>query len=163
MNIDIKGFSETFYREVCGARLKPVLDAVAYARSKNIWVEITTLIIPTQNDSEAELRDIARFIAGVDKNMPWHVSAFYPQYKMTHLPPTPASTLLSAYEIGKAEGLNYVYVGNFNDPRHTTTFCPNCGYGVIERAGHLGERIKNHLEGNHCPRCGFTIHGIYTR
>lgn len=161
MNIDLKAFSERFYKEVCGARLKPVLDAITYARSKNIWVEITTLIIPTQNDSDEELSEIARFIAGVDQNIPWHVSGFHPQYKMTRLPRTPASTLLRAYEIGKKAGLSYVYVGNLSDPRHTATFCPGCGFEVIGRDGYLGERVQNRLEGNRCPRCGFVINGIF--
>jgi Pyruvate-formate lyase-activating enzyme len=111
-NIDLKAFTDRFYREICGARLKPVLDAIEYTYKQGIWIEITTLIIPGENDSKEELRDIARFIASIDKNIPWHVSRFYPMYKMLDRPPTPIEKLKEAYEIGKEEGLNYVYVGN---------------------------------------------------
>ncbi len=162
MNIDIKAFSDDFYQEICGAKLKPVLDTVRYAHGKGIWIEVTTLLIPGKNDSEEEIRAIARFLADLDPNIPWHVSGFYPQYKMLDTPPTPPSTLIRAYEIGKEEGLNFVYIGNYDDEDRESTYCPSCGFKVIERHGHIGQFVQNHLgpEGK-CPECGTHIPGVW--
>ncbi len=161
MNIDLKAFSDRFYKELCGARLKPVLHAIEQAYKKDIWIEITTLFIPGQNDSEEEMRQIANFIASLDTAIPWHVSGFYPTYKMTDTNPTPPQTLLKAYQIGKEEGLKFVYVGNFNAPQFETTYCPACGYGVIERSGYIGNEVKNHLIEGKCPKCGTFIPGVW--
>ncbi len=161
MNIDLKAFTDRFYKELCGARLKPVLEAIEYAYKKDIWIEITTLFIPGQNDSEEEMRQIANFIASIDTAIPWHVSGFYPTYKMTDTKPTPPETLLKAHEIGKAEGLQFVYVGNFNAPEFETTYCPNCGFAVIERAGYIGNEVKNHLKDGRCPKCNTFIPGVW--
>lgn len=158
-NIDLKAFTDRFYREICGARLKPVLDAIEYHYKKCIWIEITTLIIPGENDSKEELREIARFIASIDKNIPWHISRFYPMYKMLDKPPTPVSKLQEAYEIGKEEGLRYVYVGNVLDQDRESTYCPNCGFKVIERSGYVGEIVKSYLIEGRCPKCNTTIAG----
>lgn len=162
MNIDIKAFSDDFYQEICGAKLKPVLDTVRYAHGKGIWIEVTTLLIPGKNDSEEEIRAIARFLADLDPNIPWHVSGFYPQYKMLDTPPTPPSTLIRAYEIGKEEGLNFVYIGNYDDEDRESTYCPSCGFKVIERHGHIGQFVQNRLgpEGK-CPECGTHIPGVW--
>ena len=111
-NIDLKGFSEEFYRKVCGARLEPVLESIKLHRELGIWVEVTTLIIPTLNDSEEVLKGIAEFISGVGEDIPWHVSRFYPAYKLIDLPPTPPETLRKARKIGLEAGLRYVYQGN---------------------------------------------------
>ena len=162
MNIDLKAFTDRFYKELCGARLKPVLEAIEYAYKKDIWIEITTLFIPGQNDSEEEMRQIAEFIAELDTAIPWHVSGFYPTYKMTDTNPTPPETLLKAYEIGKDAGLKFVYVGNFNAPQFETTYCPSCGFAVIERAGHIGSQVKNHLVDGKCPKCGTFIPGVWS-
>ena len=161
MNIDLKAFSDRFYKELCGARLKPVLHAIEQAYKKDIWIEITTLFIPGQNDSEEEMRQIANFIASLDTAIPWHVSGFYPTYKMRETNPTPPETLLRAYEIGKEEGLKFVYVGNFNAPQFETTYCPACGYAVIERSGYIGSQVKNHLVDGKCPKCGTFIPGVW--
>ncbi len=161
MNIDLKAFSDRFYKELCGARLKPVLHAIEEAYKKDLWIEITTLFIPGQNDSEEEMRQIANFIASLDTAIPWHVSGFYPTYKMTDTHPTPPETLLKAYEIGRAEGLKFVYVGNFNAPQFETTYCPACGYAVIERSGYIGNEVKNHLVDGRCPKCGTFIPGVW--
>ena len=107
-NVDLKGFDDAKYRKVCGAKLEPVKETIQRMRDLNIWVEVTTLIIPTHNDSESELRQIAEWIVNVDPGMPWHVSAFYPRYHMTHLPPTPPDTIFQAVQIGKHAGLRYV-------------------------------------------------------
>ncbi|NCD11329.1 MAG: AmmeMemoRadiSam system radical SAM enzyme [Epsilonproteobacteria bacterium] len=162
MNIDIKAFSQNFYHKICGASLQPVLDTLAYAHQKGIWIETTTLIIPTLNDSDKELREIATFQATLDDAMPWHISAFHPTYKMLHLPPTPHDTLKRAHAIGKEAGLKYVYVGNVDDASHESTYCPQCHNGVISRHGHLGECVTNHLMcSGACPHCGYIIKGIW--
>lgn len=160
-NIDLKAFTDRFYREICGARLKPVLDAIEYHYKKGIWIEITTLIIPGENDSPEELRNIAKFIASIDKNIPWHISRFYPMYKMLDKPPTPISKLKEAYEIGKEEGLKYVYVGNIIDEDRESTYCPTCNFKVIERSGYVGQYVKNHLVDGRCPKCNTQIAGVW--
>ena len=104
MNIDIKGYSQSFYKDICGASLKPVLDTIEYAHKKGIWIETTTLLIPGYNDSDDEIRAIAQFQANLDTNIPWHISAFHPMYKMLNVPRTPAQTLRRAYDIGKDVG-----------------------------------------------------------
>ncbi len=162
MNIDIKSFSDTFYQETCGARLKPVLEAVKYAHQKGIWIEITTLLISGKNDSDEEIRSIANFIAKLDTAIPWHLSAFHPTYKMLDTPRTPASTLQRAYEIGKEAGLKYLYVGNIDDEDRESTYCPACGKRVIDRHGHIGQFVTNTLNKNgECPHCGNTIEGVW--
>ena len=162
MNIDIKGFTEEFYKEICGGRLKPVLEAVKHAHEKGIWVEITTLLIPGKNDSDEEIRNIARFIAGVDPAIPWHLSAFHPTYKMLDVPRTPGSTLRRAYKIGKEEGLKYLYVGNIDDEDYESTYCPNCGKRVIDRSGTIGQYVTNELDENGtCPYCGYQLEGVW--
>ena len=159
MNIDLKSFSDDFYKNISGARLKPVLDTIRYAWEKGIWVEVTTLLIPGLNDSDEELKQIAEFIASVSPDMPWHISGFFPQYKMLDRPPTAHADLLRAYRIGQQAGLRYLYVGNIADPSHATTYCPSCGYAVIERRGHLGDTVKNRLRDGCCPSCKTAIEG----
>jgi len=162
MNIDIKAFTDEFYKEICGARLKPVLEAVKYAYQKGIWIEITTLLIPGKNDSDEEIREIAKFIASIDPTIPWHVSAFHPTYKMLDVPRTPASTLLRAYDIAKEEGLKYIYVGNIDDEDHASTYCPKCNKRVIDRSGYIGEYVTNELNSDGiCPYCGYKIEGVF--
>lgn len=163
MNIDIKSFSDEFYKEICGARLKPVLEAVKYAHEKGIWVEITTLLIPGENDSDEEIRGIAKFIASVDTSMPWHLSAFHPMYKMLDVPRTPESTLLRAYKIGQEEGLKYVYVGNVENEDHESTYCPQCKKRVIDRTGNIGQFVVNELDAHgKCPHCGYSLEGVWS-
>ncbi len=162
MNIDLKAFTDEFYKEICGARLKPVLDCIKYAHQKGIWIEITTLLIPGKNDSDEEIRNIARFIAEIDPTIPWHISAFHPTYKMLDVPRTPASTLLRAYNIGKEEGLKYLYVGNIDDQDHESTYCPKCSKKVVNREGHIGQFVTNELDENGvCPYCGYEIEGVW--
>ena len=111
-NIDLKAFTDKFYREVCGAKLGPVLDTINLMKELGVWVEVTTLVIPGWNDSDSELQEIARFIKSVDPEMPWHVTRFHPTFKMTDRGATPVSSLQRARQIGMAEGLKYVFVGN---------------------------------------------------
>lgn len=162
MNIDIKGFSQSFYKEICGGSLKPVLDTIDYAHKKGIWIETTTLLIPGYNDSDDEIRAIAQFQADLDPTIPWHISGFHPMYKMLDTPRTPPSTLRHAYDIGKEAGLKYVYVGNIDDEARESTYCPQCNALVIDRHGHIGQYVTNHLiDTNHCPSCSYALHGIW--
>jgi pyruvate formate lyase activating enzyme len=162
MNIDIKGFTDEFYKEICGAKLKPVLEAVKYAHERGIWVEITTLLIPNKNDSDEEIRGIAKFIAALDTSIPWHLSAFHPTYKMLDVPRTPEETLLRAYKIGVEEGLKYVYIGNVDNEDYESTYCPNCKKRVIQRSGNIGQFVKNALDKNGtCPHCGYKLEGVW--
>lgn len=112
INIDLKSFSDEFYKKICGARLQPVLDTIKRVKERNIWQEITTLLIPGENDSDKELKQIAEFIASVDKNIPWHISRFHPDYKMLDKDITSYQSLVKAREIGLKAGLKYVYLGN---------------------------------------------------
>ena len=162
MNIDIKSFSDEFYKEICGARLKPVLECVKYAHEKGIWVEVTTLLIPGKNDSDEEIRNIAKFIAQLDTSIPWHLSAFYPAYKMLDVPNTPESTLLRAYKIGEEEGLKHLYIGNIDNERYESTYCPGCKKRVIDRSGNIGQFVINDLDENGiCPYCNYSLSGVW--
>lgn len=162
MNIDIKSFNDEFYKEICGAKLKPVLECVKYAHKKGIWIEITTLLISGKNDSDDEIREIAKFIASVDNSIPWHLSAFHPMYKMLDVKPTPESTLLRAYEIAKEEGLKYIYMGNVDNEEHESTYCPKCSKLVIKRSGRIGQFVDNKLEKNGvCPHCSNILEGVW--
>lgn len=159
-NVDVKSFSDDFYRKVCGARLAPVLESIVEMRRLGIWVEVTTLIIPGYNDSQEELREIARWIYRTDKAMPWHISAFYPTYKLLDAPPTSAETLVRAREIGLEEGLRYVYTGNIPGLSGECTYCYSCGRLLIERRGFsVGEVL---LEESKCPECNALIDGVWT-
>jgi pyruvate formate lyase activating enzyme len=158
-NIDLKGFSERFYREVVHAMLKEVLDSILEYKRQGIWIELTTLIIPGWNDTDDELRGIARFIADkVGVETPWHVSRFHPTFKMTDRPPTPVATLARARQIGLDEGLAYVYEGNVPEEGGENTCCPACGEILIRRSGfYLAE---NRIKQGKCPDCAASIDGI---
>ena len=154
-NVDLKAMSDDFYHDVCGASLQPVLDRIKQYYELGIWIEVTTLIIPGYNDNAEELKQIAEFIADIDKGIPWHVTAFYPTYKLNDAPPTPLSTLKLAYQIGKDEGLQYVYQGNVGHGENT--YCPSCGKLVVKREYF---NIGNKIENDKCPFCGEKIKGI---
>lgn len=156
-NLDLKSFSDAFYRRVCKARLAPVLDTLKRMRSLGIWVEVTTLLIPGLNDDEGELRDIARFLRGLGEDVPWHVSAFHPTYKMTDRPRTPVKTLQRAWEIGREEGLLFVYTGNVPGDQGENTICPDCGTCLIRRYGF--QVLSMELEDGKCHRCKREIPG----
>jgi pyruvate formate lyase activating enzyme len=156
-NIDLKSFSDEFYRESCGARLQPVLDNIKLHKELGIWIEITTLIIPTLNDSEEELRKIARFIKDVGEEIPWHVSQFYPMYQLQHLPRTPISTLEMARKVGIEEGLRYVYEGNVPGVEGENTYCYKCKKRLIRRFGY--EILENNIKDSKCPTCGADVDG----
>jgi len=159
MNIDLKSFSEEFYRDLCDGSLEPVLRNIRNAWGAGIWVEVTTLVIPGRNDSEKELNDIAAFMAGVDPSMPWHISAFHPCFRMMDVPRTPFATLRRAYDIGKMHGIKHVYTGNTPDTDTAATFCATCGKVLIERSGFRSEK---HYEGaGVCPQCHTKIAGVF--
>jgi len=158
-NVDLKSYQEKFYKEVCGARLKPVLESLKLMKALGIWVEITTLVIPTLNDSERELEEIAQFILSLGAEVPWHLSAFYPTYKLINLPRTPAATLHRAREIGLKTGLRYVYCGNIPGQGGEDTFCPHCGRIVIHRMGF--RVVKNDVAGGECQHCHEKIDGVW--
>jgi len=152
-NVDLKAFTDTFYRQQCGARLQPVLDSLVYMKERGVWLEVTTLIIPGLNDSDGELRQIAAFIRdSLSADTPWHVSRFHPTYKLLDRPPTPVATLLRAREIGLEAGLQYVYTGNIPGQGGEDTVCPQCGATVIRRTGFAVH--ANRARGGRCAECG---------
>ena len=156
VNIDLKAFREETYRRIIGARLQPVLDNLKKIKQMNIWLEVTSLIIPGINDDPKEIRDMADFVAGeLGLDVPWHISKFFPAYKMKEVPATPLKTLLAAKEIGMEAGLNYVYIGNTANTGDMNTKCPQCGYMLIERMNFW--IIKNNIKEGHCPNCGTQI------
>jgi pyruvate formate lyase activating enzyme len=160
-NIDLKAFTDKFYREVCGAKLAPVLETIRRMKDLGVWVEVTTLVIPGWNDSDSELQEIARFIKGVDPEMPWHVSRFHPTFKMTDRGATPASTLQRARQIGLSEGLKYVFVGNIPGEAGENTLCPRCHETVVARMGF--SILSQNLDDGRCGNCGEAIAGVFPK
>lgn len=160
INIDLKSFNNEFYRKVCGASLQPVLNNIQLFIERGVWLEVTTLLIPGMNDSDEELRQIASFLASVDKDIPWHVTGFYPAHKMVHVGPTPAASLLRAQQIGQDQGLNYVYAGNRPRAGGENSHCPSCGALVISRRGF--QVTENRLSAGCCPDCQGPIPGVWT-
>lgn len=160
INIDLKSFSEDFYRDICKARLEPVLKNIEKVFEMGIWEEVTTLIIPRKNDSDKELKQIAEFLVSIDKSIPWHVTAFHPEYKMLDTPPTPKEILYKAYKIGKKAGLKYVYVGNIFDNKYENTICPKCKKTIIVRNGYLISNIK--IKNGKCEFCNEKIEGVWS-
>lgn len=157
-NVDLKSFSDRFYREQCGARLKPVLSTLEGMKRKGIWLEVTTLVIPGLNDGEAELKELARFIAGLGPETPWHVSRFYPTYLLTDRGPTPVETVRKARRIGLEAGLHYVYTGNLPGDSGENTYCRSCGAVLISRTGY-SVRMEKLREGA-CADCGTVLPGV---
>ncbi len=160
-NVDLKGFTEEFYHRRCFGELAPVLETLIYLRHETrVWFEVTTLLIPGENDSEAEIEKAAAwYAANLGPDVPWHFTAFHPDYKMLDKPPTPPATLTRARAIALAHGLRYVYTGNVHDRDGGSTWCPGCGQRLIERDWYvLGQW---HLNGNRCDRCGFEIAGHF--
>lgn len=158
-NVDLKAGKDEFYRQYCGARLQPVMDALKKMKSMGIWVEVTTLIIPGLNDSEDELYFIADFIVKeLGPETPWHVSRFHPQYRMLDRPPTPVATLRKAREIGLKAGLRYVYEGNVPGSEGEHTYCYNCGRLLIRRFGF--SILEYRITDGQCYNCGAIIDGV---
>ena len=159
-NIDLKGITEDFYREVCSATLKPVQTALILTRAAGVHLEVTNLIIPTLNDKPEEIRELSRWVrANLGADTPLHFSGFYPRYQMRNLPPTPLKTLEMARQIALSEGLNYVYIGNVASKEGQNTYCPGCKKLLIERSGYT--ILQNRLKGGLCPDCGREIYGVW--
>jgi pyruvate formate lyase activating enzyme len=160
-NIDLKGFTETFYRDLCSGELTPVLETLKTLRKERVHVEITNLVIPTQNDDLSGLKEMCVWIKKeLGTDTPVHFSRFYPLYKLRSLPPTPVSTLEKARNVALSTGLEYVYIGNIPGHEGEHTFCPKCKKMLIQRIGYMiGE---NHLKGGKCQYCGKPIPGIWT-
>jgi pyruvate formate lyase activating enzyme len=158
-NVDLKGFDDDRYRKLCGARVEPVKDTIRAMRARNIWVEVTTLLIPGHNDTEAELQQIAAWLYSIDPAMPWHVSAFYPRYRLLDVHPTPPASIRRAVEIGKAAGLHYVYSGNIHGDDDEHTWCHQCGQCLIQRTGF--SIVENRVTNSKCPSCGTILPGIF--
>jgi len=159
INIDLKAFREDTYKTVCGAKLDCVLDTIRYVKGKNIWQEITTLVVSGMNDSEDELRDIAHFIASVGVEIPWHISRFHPDFNMLDRPSTDPAALIKAVSAGKEAGLKYVFTGNIHNPTGEDTICPRCGRRVIQRRGF--SVVKMDIENASCRFCGEPIEGVW--
>jgi pyruvate formate lyase activating enzyme len=159
-NIDLKSFNKEYYKKELKGNLDYILDTIQRMYEKGIWIEITTLLIEGVNNSEEEINQMAEFIASVSKNIPWHLSAFHPDYKMKDVEYTKIQTLQKAYKIGKKHGLNYVYLGNVDVA--DITYCPECGYDIIVR--HRYEVVKNEITKNGtCPKCNTPIAGVWNK
>jgi pyruvate formate lyase activating enzyme len=162
-NVDLKAFTEDFYHRLCYAQLQPVLDTLVYLRREtDVWFEVTTLLIPGENDSRGELdRASDWFAANLGPDVPWHFTAFHPDFKMLDKPRTPHATLTRAREIARAKGLKHVYTGNVQDRAGGSTWCPACGALLIERDWY--ELGAYNLDGNRCRACGSEIAGRFER
>ncbi len=160
-NIDLKGFTETFYHDLCSGELKPVLETLKTLKKKKVHLEITNLVIPTQNDGMSGVKEMCLWVKReLGADTPMHFSRFYPLYKLRSLPPTPVSTLEKAREVALSTGLEYVYIGNIPGHEGEHTFCPRCKKMIIRRIGYMvGE---SHLKEGTCKYCGKPIPGIWT-
>lgn len=159
INVDLKGITEEHYKKICGAKLGGVLDSLKYIKKLGIWLEVTTLVIPGHNDSDESFDSIANFIKDeLGADTPWHVTAFYPAYKLMDVPRTSANALRRAREAGLKKGLRYVYEGNIPGEGGENTFCYNCGEILIERFGY--SILKNEIADSSCPKCGVSIDGV---
>jgi len=158
-NIDLKGFSNKYYKEVCGAKLEPVLKTLELMRTMGVWVEVTTLLVPGLNDSKEELEQLAKFLAHLDPDIPWHISRFHPTYRLTDVRPTPPESIRKAKDIGYEAGLKYVYTGNLPGDEGEKTFCHQCKELLIDRYGFYVR--KNVIANSRCPKCNAEIPGVW--
>jgi pyruvate formate lyase activating enzyme len=158
-NIDLKAFDDKVYRHLCGARLQPILDSLKRFYAAGIWLEVTTLIIPGYNDDPVQLHELTEFIANeLGPEVPWHVSAFYPTYRLLDAPPTPVETIRRACDIGAEAGLHYVYGGNVAGV-YENTLCPNCHNLLVERRGY--RIVQMQIDAGVCQACGAKVAGIW--
>jgi len=160
INVDLKSFDNNFYQKICGGKIKPVLESIKWFWENKIWIEVTTLIIPGENDSEKELKQIAQFLKDISPDIPWHLTAFHPDYRMLDKPATPSSKLISGWEIGKKAGLNFVYIGNVVDEKHSSTYCPKC-HKLLIRRGPVKTEITSNFENGRCKNCNYKIPGVW--
>jgi len=158
-NVDLKFFKDSSYKKICRANLDPVLDSIKFMHQLGIWVEVTTLVVTGENDSEEELTGIANFISDLDKNIPWHVSRFHPDYQFADRRPTPEATLRKTQEIGKKAGLNYIYVGNVSGFGNDT-YCHNCKKLLIKRE--IFSVLEYNIKTGKCLYCNVAIPGAFS-
>ena len=159
-NVDLKAFSDGFYRKVCHARLEPVLENLRTMRKLGWWLEVTTLLIPGLNDHEAELEALATFIHdALGPQTPWHISRFSPTFRLQDRPPTPLDRLELAHSVGVRVGLKHVYVGNVPGHPANSTSCPGCGCVCLDRSGFT--ITQDHLRSGTCSQCGQKLLGIW--
>lgn len=159
INIDLKSLDADFYRNICHARIEPVLENIKKIAASKIWLELTTLLIPGKNDKIGQIKKTAQFIAKISPDIPWHISAFFPCYKLSHLSPTLAEKLKEAYGIGKEVGLKYIYVGNLFLRDLEQTYCPKCKNIIIHRRGM--DVFKVDIKSGKCGFCREKIAGIF--
>ncbi len=161
VNVDLKSFSEEFYNEMGqGAHLQPVLNTLKTIKNAGVHLEITYLVIPTKNDSPQMIKEMCEWVKdNLGKDTPLHFSRFFPQYKLTNLPPTPVETLKKAYKIARQVGLEYVYIGNVPGIKQESTFCPHCGKILIRRVGYTV--LENNIEDGRCKFCGQKVPGVW--
>ena len=161
-NVDLKAFTESFYRKVTAASLAPVLETLEYLHTEtDVWFEVTTLLIPGHNDSDAEIDAMTRWFAEhLGPDVPLHFSAFHPDFKMLDVPRTPAATLTRARAIARGNGLRFVYTGNVHDREGGRTTCPGCGEVVVERDWYVINRYRLTDDGR-CTSCGTAVPGRY--
>jgi len=161
-NTDLKAFSDTFYRDVCDGRLRPVLDSLVTMKEQGVWLEVTNLVIPTFNDDPDMIRKMCRWIlANLGADTPIHFSRFQPMFKIRNLPPTPVESLMTAREIALETGLHYVYVGNVLGTEAENTYCPRDGTLLIKRMGF--SILENNLKDGACPKCAEKIPGVWNQ
>jgi pyruvate formate lyase activating enzyme len=158
-NVDLKSFRDASYRINCQARLKPVLDTIVSMKEMDIWLEVTTMVVPGENDSDEELGQIAEFLAGIDQDIPWHISPSHPDDDFSRRQAVPTRTLRRAREIGMEKGLHYVYLRNVREGAHS--YCHHCQGLLIERKQTGTDKL--HLKNGHCPSCGERFNGVYRR
>jgi pyruvate formate lyase activating enzyme len=160
IKIDLKGYDEDFYRDVCGGELRPVLDAIRLIHESGTHLEIVNLVVPTLNDSLDQLRALSRWVArDLSPDVPLHFNRFHPQYRLANLPPTPVETMERAHEVAAEEGVRFVYVGNVPGHAANNTYCPQCGETVVARQGFAVTTY--HLTGGRCDSCGALIPGVW--
>lgn len=160
INIDLKSYSNKCYTKNCGAKLQPVLDNIKYFWNKGVWVEVTTLVVPGENDSVEELTNIAEFIYSVSPDLPWHISRFYPDYLMKDKPITSEKLLNQAYEIGRKIGIKHVYAGNINTKWGQDTVCPKCKAILIWRNDYQ-INLSDMFKKGRCIKCNTVIKGVW--
>ncbi len=160
ITVDLKGFTEEFYKNQSSAKLQPVLNSLKIIKQHTVWLEIVNLIIPTLNDNPQDIKNMCQWIKeNLGDETPIHFTRFYPTYKTTHLPPTPVETLEKAYSIAKEVGLKYVYIGNVPGHKYNSTYCPNCGKRLIYRI-HF-EVLENKIKDGKCSFCKYKIAGVW--
>jgi pyruvate formate lyase activating enzyme len=161
IKVDLKAFSQSYYKDIVNGELKPVLDAIKIIHQSGMWLELVYLVVPTLNDSESEIRQLCAWIRDeLSVSVPVHFTRYHPTYLMTDIPPTPLGTLEKAYDIAKSEGLHYPYIGNVPGHRGENTYCPSCNSVVLERHGFSVNR--NLVASGLCQKCGTKIPGVWT-